>query len=77
MSGLRIINYEKFVAEKKANFFSVSARLGRHRLPTRRPRDKKERENLMKLDKKRLETKIANGELIIISPRYFRVKIFN
>ncbi len=77
MSNPGPINYEKFIAEKKANFFSLPARLEHRRLPKRRPRDKKERENLMRLDKKRLESRIANGELVIISSRHLRLKIFN
>lgn len=77
MSNPGPINYEKFIAEKKAKFFSLPARLGRRRLPKRRPRDKKERENLMMLDKKRLVARIAGGELVVISPRHFRLKVFN
>lgn len=76
MNKIGTINYEKFIAEKNAEFFSLPARLGRRRLPRRRPRDKKERENLMWLDKKRMSAKIISGELIVISPRYFRLKVF-
>lgn len=77
MDNLRPINYEKFIAEKKARFFSLPARLGRRRLPRRRSRDKKERENLMRIDKKRLLARIARGELVIISSRHFRLKVFD
>ncbi|MDQ7823907.1 MAG: hypothetical protein RDV48_13995 [Candidatus Eremiobacteraeota bacterium] len=68
---MRTLEFERFIREKKENFFAVRAVLGRKRGTRRKNRDAAEREALMRMDKKRLSTWLNEGTLEIVSPNHF------
>jgi hypothetical protein len=72
---LRKINFDEFMIEKKKEFFSLRARLGKKKLPARRKRDPEKRKFLMIMDKNRFYKWIEKGELQMISLRHFLVKL--
>jgi len=72
---LRKINFDEFMAEKKKNYFSLRARLGKRRMAARRQREPGKRELLMIMDRNRLDKWIEKGEIQMISIRHFSVKL--
>ncbi|MEQ8171774.1 MAG: hypothetical protein ABRQ38_22985 [Candidatus Eremiobacterota bacterium] len=72
---MRKINFDEFIKEKKKNYFSLRARLGRKRTAVRRQRDPEERDLLMIMDRNRLNKWIEHGEIQMISIRHFSVKL--
>ncbi|MEQ8172976.1 MAG: hypothetical protein ABRQ38_29095 [Candidatus Eremiobacterota bacterium] len=72
---MRKINFDEFIKEKKKNYFSLRARLGRKRMAVRRQRDPEERDLLMIMDRNRLNKWIEQGEIQMISIRHFSVKL--
>ena len=72
---MRILDYSRFVLDKKAKFFPLKAKLGYRRMPRRRPRSIRERNDLMKMDKKRFEDRIRRGEIEILNPRSIKVNL--
>ncbi|MEQ8189555.1 MAG: hypothetical protein ABRQ39_16415 [Candidatus Eremiobacterota bacterium] len=72
---MRKINFDTFMAEKKKNYFSLRARLGRRRMAARRQREPGKRDLLMIMDRNRLNKWIERGELQMISIRHFSVRL--
>ena len=72
---MRTLDYDKFMLEKKTKFFSLKAKLRRKRMPGRRPRNIREGDVLMKMDKRRFEERIRSGEIEILNPRSIKVNL--
>ena len=67
--NVKKINYDDFIKEKRKKYFDVPARLGRRRAARRKPRNREERDALMRQDYERYKKWIDNGDLVIINPR--------
>ena len=72
---MRMLDYDKFVLEKKAKFFALKAKLGYRRMARCRIRSVQERDALMKMDKKRFENKTKLGEIEVVSARIFNLQL--
>ena len=72
---MKEIDFDLFVREKREKYFSLPAKLGRRRLPRRRPRDNKEREILLKLDKARWEKWVKTKRIVFLGPRVWRIRL--
>ena len=72
---MRKLDYDKFTSEKKTKFFSLKAELGYKRSSRNKIRNIQERDALMKMDKKRFESRIKSGEIEIINNKFFKVHL--
>lgn len=72
---MKKINYDEFMKWKKKNFFDLPAKLGRRRMPSRKPRNPEEREALMRMDMERYKKWIDEGILVEVSPKKYIVII--
>ena len=72
---MRKLDYDKFTSEKKTKFFSLKAKLGYKRSSRNKIRNIQERDALMKMDKKRFESRIKSGEIEIINNKFFKVHL--
>lgn len=74
----RIFDFDKYVKAKRLKFFKSLRELEgelKVRLARERPRDPVEERLLMQLDKNRMEQMLKSGELKILGPRTWRLKI--
>jgi hypothetical protein len=74
---MRRINYDSFMKEKNEKYFAAPALLGRRRMARRKPRSPEERSALMRMDCSRLREWAENGELVIVSPKRYILKVFD
>ena len=70
---MKRVKYDDFIREKKARYQALFFQLERKRAPRRRPRDEKEREILLNMDRARRERWIKEGRLEILGPRRYRL----
>ena len=73
---MRKINYDEYMREKKDKFFELRAIMGWRRGARRKPRDPEERTALRQMDYERYRKWIESGQLVEVSPRKYKMKIF-
>ena len=72
---MRVFDYDKFALDKRRRFFSLKAKLGYRKTARNRIRSIKERDLLMKMDKKRFEDRTKSGEIEVLDARFFEVHL--
>lgn len=70
------IDFSKYVRENQTKFRRIILKNNKRRLPRRRPRNPKEREILLKLDKARWEKWIKEGKIKEIGEREWEIKLW-
>ncbi len=81
MSGPRRIDFDEYVVVHKAASRRIwleaeAARRGAHRNVRRRPRSPEECEILTRLARARLARALSSGELVVVGPRRYRLRVF-
>ena len=74
----RVFEFDKYVKTKRLKFFKSLRELEEEstvRLVRERPRNPIEERLIMQLDKNRMEKMLKSGELKILGPRTWRLKI--
>lgn len=81
MTVMRRINFDEYINEyrpiaRRIWLIAEGARKGSRRNVRRRPRTKEESEILTRLAKARLERARVTGELIMLGPGRYRLRVF-
>lgn len=75
----KIVNYDKYVAKNKLKFLAKLSELWlkyTSRIGRSRPRSSMENQLLFKLDELRKKNMLKKGELQMLGPRLWKLKVF-